>query len=61
MNNLDLVISELSMIIFENDEISSYKLYELLENYIKNKWGKKIMPCNISYVISEAYKIYEKI
>lgn len=61
MNNLDLVISELSMIIFENDEISSYKLYELLENYIKNKWGKKIMPCNISYVINEAYKIYEKI
>lgn len=57
--NLDLVASELSMVIFENDNISQNKLGEKLREYIENHF--KLLPCHIDYVIDKAYEIYEKI
>lgn len=58
---LDLMASELSMFIFENDMISARSLYELVYNYVLDKWGDKISPDNRGYVIDRAYEIYYKI
>ena len=57
--SLDLIISELSMVIFENDNLSDYKLLDLLREYIIEHFD--ILPCHIDYVIDKAYEIYERI
>jgi len=57
----NLIISELSMFIYENDELDSISLFELARAYLIDKWGEKILPCNRDYILDEAYKIYEKI
>ena len=58
--DLGIIASELSMIIFENDYLSEYKITEKLEKYIEENYSK-LMPCDISYVIDKAYEIYGKI
>ena len=58
---LDLIISEMSMFLFENDELNTISLFETARQYLLNNWGDKIMPCHIDYILDEAYKIYEKI
>ena len=58
---MEHIISEMSMFIFENDELDEISLFETAKQYLLDKWGDKILPCNRDYILDEAYKIYEKI
>ena len=58
---MEHIISEMSMFIFENDELNEISLFETAKDYLLNNWGDKILPCHIDYILDEAYKIYEKI
>lgn len=58
---LDLMISELSIFINENDDLSARNLYDLAYNYVLDKWGDKILPDHREYIIDKAYEIYYKI
>ena len=57
--SLDLMASELSMIIFENENLNDYALLDLLRAYIVENFN--VLPCHIDYIIDKAYEIYEKI
>lgn len=57
--SLDLMASELSMIIFENENLNDYALLDLLRAYIVEHFN--VLPCHIDYIIDKAYEIYEKI
>lgn len=61
MLSLDLMASELSTFIYENDELNEISLYELVKDYVNNKWGDILIPNHKGYVIEKAYEIYEKI
>ena len=58
-NRLRLIASELSSFIFENDDLSQYKLEQKAKEYLKSNFD--ILPCHIDYVIDMAYDIYYKI
>ena len=58
---MEHIISEMSMFIFENDELDEISLFETAKQYLLDKWGDKILPFNRYYILNEAYKIYEKI
>ena len=58
--SLDLMASELSMVIFENENLSDYELLDLLREYIVEHF-KVVLPYHIDYIINKAYEIYEKI
>ena len=57
--SLDLMASEVSMIIFENENLNDYALLDLLRAYIVEHFN--VLPCHIDYIIDKAYEIYEKI
>ena len=57
--SLDLMASELSMIIFENENLSDYELLDLLREYIIEHF--KVLPCHFEYIIDKAFEIYNKI
>lgn len=57
--SFDLMASELSMIIFENENLSDYELLDLLREYIIEHF--KVLPCHIDYIIDKAFEIYNKI
>jgi outer membrane cobalamin receptor len=57
--SFDLMASKLSMIIFENENLSDYELLDLLREYIVEHF-KVVLPCHIDYIIDKAYEIYEK-
>lgn len=58
--DLLLVASELSIVIFENDNLTDTKIYDILCNYLRDNYGKQISIENYDYIIDTAYKIYEK-
>lgn len=58
MMSFDLMASELSMVIFENENLSDHELLDLLRDYIVEHFH--ILPCHTQYVIDRAYEIYEK-
>ena len=60
MVNLDLIISEVSMFIFENDNLTENELDIKIRDFIDDKWDY-LLPCHISYIIDKAYEIYNKI
>lgn len=57
--SFDLMASELSMIIFENENLSDYELLDLLREYIIEHF--KVLPCHFEYIIDKAFEIYNKI
>lgn len=58
---MENIISEMSIFLFENDELDEISLFETAKDYLLNNWGDKILPCHTDYILDEAYKIYEKI
>lgn len=59
MISFDLMASELSMVIFENENLSDYELLDLLREYIVEHF--KVLPCHFEYIIDKAFEIYNKI
>lgn len=57
---LDLIASEISMIIFENDDLGYSKIVNLLSEYLENNYKDKLMPDDKGYIIDQAFLIYEK-
>ena len=57
--SFDLMASELSMVIFENENLSDYELLDLLREYIIEHF--KVLPCHFEYIIDKAFEIYNKI
>ncbi len=57
---LDLIASEISMIIFENDDLGYSKIVNLLSEYLENNYKDKLMPDDKAYIIDQAFLIYEK-
>jgi len=58
-NKYDLIASELSMFIFENDYLLEIQLYNLAEDYIKEFYPD--VPKNAYFnIIDHAFKIYQK-
>lgn len=59
MISFDLMASELSMVIFENEDLSTHELLDLLRAYIVEHF--KVLPCHFEYIIDKAFEIYNKI
>lgn len=59
MYNLDLIASEISIFIFENEDLTEQELDIKAEKYIKEKW-EHILPCQIAYILDKAKEIYYK-
>ena len=57
--NYDLISSELSMIIFENDSESWFKLYDFLEYYLKETYPNTPKQ-SYCHIINQAVRIYNK-
>ena len=57
MVRLKLIASELSMIIYEREEMSERNLLKYVENYVNTNYD--LIPNHKSYVIDKAYEIYE--
>lgn len=57
--SFDLMASELSIVIFENENLSDYELLDLLREYIIEHF--KVLPCHFEYIIDKAFEIYNKI
>ena len=58
--DLSLVASELSMVIFENDNLEDKKVQDILCDYLQDNYGEQISVSNYDFIIDTAYKIYEK-
>lgn len=54
---LDIIVSELSMIIWENDYKTENELNKFINEYVEYNYSY-LTPNNKWFVIDEAYKIY---
>lgn len=54
------IISELSMIIFENDDLSEKELYNLCKHHLYQSKYMSLSPCTHYFLIDQAFQIYYK-